>query len=108
MLRLIRRPCFPHIRAIVGGAPALQATRATVGGASDLCAAIPAQEGLSQSIRPLVARSDPIQGPLVARSDPIQGSPVAGSHLGGLSQLIELTKPYNALLGCLRVRLILP
>ena len=52
---------------------------------------------LSQSIRPLVARSDPIQG-----------SPVAGSHLGGLSQLIELTKPYNALLGCLRVRLILP
>ena len=71
MLRLIRRPCFPHIRAIVGGAPALQATRATVGGASDLCAGVPAQEGLSQSIRPLVARSDPIQG-----------SPVAGSHLG--------------------------
>ena len=85
------------MRAIVGGAPALQATRATVGGASDLCAAVPAQEGLSQSIRPLVARSDPIQG-----------SPVAGSHLGGLSQLIELTKPYNALLGCLRVRPILP
>jgi len=70
-----RRPCFPHMRAIVGGAPALQATRATVGGASDLCAAVPAQEGLSQSIRPLVARSDPIQGspdqlPLLGLLDP--------------------------------------
>ena len=97
MLRLIRRPCFPHIRAIVGGAPALQATRATVGGASDLCAGVPAQEGLSQSIRPLVARSDPIQG-----------SPVAGSHLGirppsenGFSQLIELTNSISPFLGCL-------
>ena len=100
------------MRAIVGGAPALQATRATVGGASDLCAAMPAQEGLSQSIRPLVARSDPIQGspdqlPLLGLLDPtwviqppsdtIQTPFAQRTYctrrrlLNGFSQLIELT-----------------